>query len=127
MAEDRLKAAPRRRRNVWILSLALLALGTGLALPAAIRVAAHRALEGLGFNDVHGGSVSLGLRRIEIANIGIGKTSRMSVAATFSIGRLIHGRLDTIDVSDTVLHGVIALNGAPALDGFAIPAGPATD
>jgi len=125
MAEDRLKAAPHRRRNVWILSLVLLALGAGVALPAAIRVAAHRALEGLGFSGVHGGSVSLGLHRIEIANIGIVKTGRMTVAASFSIGRLIHGRLDTIDVSDTVLHGVIALNGAPALDGFAVPAGPA--
>jgi len=125
MAEDRLKAAPRRR-NVWILGLALLALGAGAALPAAIRVAAHRVLEGLGFSDVRGGSVSLGLHRIEIANIGIGETGRMTVAATFSIGRLIHGRLDAIDISDTVLHGVIALNGAPALDGFTVPAGPAT-
>ena len=125
MADDRLKAAPRRR-NVWILGLALLALATGIALPAAIRSAAHKALEGLGFNEVHGGSVSLGLHRIEIANIGVGKTSRMTVAATFSVGRLIHGRLDTIDVSDTMLHGVIALNGAPALDGFAVPTGSAT-
>ena len=125
MAEDRLKA-PRRHRKIWILSFALLALGIGIAAPAAVRLAAHRAMEGMGFRDVRGGSVSLHLHRIEIANIRIGKASRMSVAATFSLGRLIHSRLDTIEVSDTVLHGVIGLNGTPTLDGFAVPAGAAT-
>jgi hypothetical protein len=128
MAEDRLEAAPRGRR-IWILSLALLvllAIGIGIAVPAAVRFAAHRAIAGLGFHDVHGGTVSLGLHRIEIANIELGRASRTSIAATFCLGQLIQGRLDTIEVSDTVLHGVVTLSGAPEFDGFATPAGSPT-
>ena len=75
----------------------------------------------LGFSDSHGGSVSLGLHHVRIADIGLGAQSHATVAATFSAGSLLHGRLQTIAVSGVELHGAATLDGRLTLDGFAPP------
>jgi hypothetical protein len=96
--------------------------GICLLIPAAIRAAAHGGLATLGFSGSRGGSVALGLHHIRIADIEIGEKGRATVAVAFSPSRLIHGRLDSIDVSATALHAVVTLDGALELDGFTMPA-----
>jgi hypothetical protein len=120
MAEERIRTATRRR-TVWILGPILLVIGVGALIPAGIRAAAHSGLAAVGFADSRGGVISLGLHGVRIADIEIGEKGRMTVAVTLSPARLIHGRLDTITISNTVLHGVVALSGQLDIDGFAMP------
>jgi hypothetical protein len=111
-----------RRRALLISAPILLIVGISILAPAAIRAAVHSGLAALGFNNARGGTVSLSLRHVRIASIELGERSRATVAATFSAGSLLRRRLETIDVSDTELHGTVALNGALELDGFTAPA-----
>jgi hypothetical protein len=121
MDDERIRPVTRRR-TILILVPMLLIAGIGALVPAAIRAAAHGGLAALGFSDSRGGSVSLGLHHVRIADIEIGEKGRTTVAVAFSPSRLIHGQLDSIDVSNTVLHAVVALNGALEFDGFTMPA-----
>ncbi|MDB5396749.1 MAG: hypothetical protein JWM91_4255 [Rhodospirillales bacterium] len=108
------------RQRGAIMAIGAIAVLATLALlvPTAIRGISHRGLAALGFTDSHGGSVSISLHHIRIADIAIGQKSSATVTVTFSAGGLIRGRLNTIDLTDTALHGVMALNGVMTLDGF---------
>ena len=111
----------RRRLFAFGIAAVLLVAAIVLAAPFAIRGIAHNALAGVGFNDARGGAVSLGPRHLRISQIAIGRRGTMTVAVTFSPAGLMHGRLDTITVSDTALHAVVGLGGSVSLDGFVLP------
>jgi hypothetical protein len=102
-------------------AIAIGAIVVVLVFLVVVRGVTHRGLAALGFSDSQGGSVSLGLHHIRIAGIAIGSKSNATITVTYSLNSLIHGRVDTIDVTDTALHGVIGLNGSIALDGFTPP------
>ena len=114
----------RRRRTVAFIGAGAVVAGAVLLIPTAIRSVAHRGLAALGFSDTRGGSVSLGLHHLRIADMAIGQKSKATVTVSFQPGRLIGGRLDTIEITDTVLHAVVALDGTLELDGYSAP--PAT-
>jgi hypothetical protein len=115
------KSLVRRRLTAIGIAATLLVAGIWLLTPFAVRSLAHSALAALGFNDAREGTVSLGPRHLRISDIAIGSKSSATVTVTFSPGGLLHARLETIAVTDTKLHGVVALNGTVALDGFAFP------
>jgi hypothetical protein len=87
--------------------------------PTAVRVAVHAGLASAGFADTHGGSVSLGLRRSRIAGVRLGKKSVATASVTYSLSSLLRGRVETVEISDARLYGVLGLNGAVTLDDFA--------
>jgi hypothetical protein len=123
------KSLVRRRVTAIGIAAILLVAAVWLLTPLAVRGLAHSALSAMGFNDARGGTVSLGPRHLRLSGIAIGRKSRATVTVTFSPGSLLHARLETIAITDTTLHGVVALNGTVALDGFAFPApkpGPAS-
>lgn len=111
----------RRRFLTFGVAAVLLVAAAGLATPFIIRGIAHFVLADLGFSGAQGGGVSLGPRHLRLSQIAIGRKSTMTVGVTFSPGALIHGRLDTITISETALHGTIGLNGSIVLDGFLPP------
>jgi hypothetical protein len=107
---------------MMLIGIGPLALGGVLLVPTVIRSVAHSGLAALGFRDAHGGSVSLDLHRIRIVDVAIGHKSKATVVVSFQPGRLVRGQLDSIDVTNTVLHAVVALDGTPELDGYTAPA-----
>jgi hypothetical protein len=122
-------ALPKHRALVASAVTFLLVAIVCLLIPVAIRGIAHNALASIGFPGSRGGTVSVGLHHIRIAGIAFGQKGTGTVTVTYSPASLLRGRLDTIAVTDTTLDGMIALNGAVELDGFAPPAassGPAT-
>lgn len=115
-----------RRLSLIALTLVTVSVVIAVLLPAAIRLAATAGLSALGFNESHGGAVSLGIHRTRIVGIGVGHRSTATVAVTYSAHGLIGGQFDTIEVSDTALHGVLKLNGVLTLDGYSAPPQAAT-
>ncbi len=113
------------KHRPFFLPVAFLAITVVLAVvvPVLLRIAVHARLEALGFDQVRGGSVSYNLHRIRIAGIMVGSLGRATIVATYSPRGLLHGRLDTIEISDTALHAVLKLNGALTFDGYSAPTG----
>ena len=112
----------KRRLTIIVMAAIALIAAVWLLTPLAVRALAHSALAAIGFKDARGGAVSLGPRHLTLAGIKLGRDSRATVRVTFTVPSLLERRVDTITVADTELHGVVALNGTVAMDGFVLPA-----
>jgi hypothetical protein len=115
-----------RRLSFIALMLVTVSVVIAILLPVVIRRTATAGLSALGFSESHGGAVSWGIHRTRIVGIGVGHKSTATVTVTYSAAGLIGGQFDTIEVSETELHGVLKLNGALTLDGYSTPPQAAT-
>lgn len=110
------------RRSTQLIAVAFAAGAAILLLaPAVARLAVRTALSSAGF-ETGGGSVSLGLHAGRIAALRLGRKGEATAGITYSLNSLLHGRVETVTISGTRLHGVLGLDGRIALDGYA-PAG----
>ena len=89
-------------------------------LPMGVRYAVHTAFSRLGFSP-SGGRVSIGIDRAEISDIHLSDRSTVGLAATYSIGGLVHGRFATLEITDADLQGRLKPDGSFDIDGM-VPA-----